>query len=124
MTLAGTEPPIGSGLFSFRNEPRLYLTPDKQAGSAQSISLLCLWGMMLCAGAMALPSAAFAQSSAARDPRLRLEQQMEGQKRETEAELLEADDALDAPTSLDITTEVHTSGLQSPLRLHYAVLWL
>src|SRR3546814_560836 len=102
MTLAGTEPPIGSGLFSSRNEPRLYLTPDKQAGSAQSISLLCLWGMMLCAGAMALPSAAFAQSSADQDTRLRLEQQMEGQKRETEAELLEDADALDVPTSLEI----------------------
>src|SRR3546814_8532952 len=70
MTLAGTEPPIGSGLFSFRNEPRLYLTPDKQAGSAQSISLLCPWGTMRCAGAMALPSAAFTQSSAAQDTRL------------------------------------------------------
>src|SRR3546814_4350142 len=101
MTLAGTEPPIGSGLFSFRNEPRLYLTPDKQAGSAQSISLLCLWGMMLCAGAMALPSAAFAQSSADQDTRLRLEQQMEGQR-----------------------SEEHTSELQSLMRISYAVFCL
>src|SRR3546814_18078720 len=102
MTLAGTEPPTGSSLFSFRNEPRLYLTPDKQAGSAQSISLLCLWGMMLCAGALALPSAAFAQSSADPDTRLRLETQMEGQQRATEAELLEHPDAPDVPTSLAI----------------------
>src|SRR3546814_20890868 len=101
MTLAGTEPPIGSGLFSFRNEPRLYLTPDKQAGSAQSISLLCLWGMMLCAGAMALPSAAFAQSSADPDTRLRPEQHMEGKKSETDAELLETADALEVPTRLE-----------------------
>src|SRR3546814_10972051 len=59
---------------------------------------------------MALPSAAFAQSSADQDTRLRLEQQMEGQKRETEAELLEDADALDVPTSLEIDGQTYSVG--------------
>lgn len=66
--------------------------------------------MMLCAGAMALPSAAFAQSSVDQDTRLRLDQQMEGQKRETESELLEDADALDVPTSLEIDGQTYSVG--------------
>ncbi|WP_253341179.1 surface lipoprotein assembly modifier [Sphingobium sp. OAS761] len=59
---------------------------------------------------MALPSTAFAQSSADQDTRLRLDQQMEGQKRESESELLEDADALDVPTSLEIDGQTYSVG--------------
>lgn len=59
---------------------------------------------------MAMPSAAFAQSSSDQDTRLRLDQQMEGQKRDTEFELLENADALDVPTSLEIDGRTYSVG--------------
>lgn len=88
----------------------MLLTPNRREGSGLSISLLRLWDMILCAGAMALPSAALAQSSTDQDTRLRLDQQMEGQKRAAETELLEDADALDVPASLEIDGQTYSVG--------------
>lgn len=88
----------------------MYLAPDKQAGSAQFTALLRRWGVMLCVSAMAMPSVALAQSSTDQDTRFRLDQQMEGQKRETESELLENADVLGVPTSLEINGQTYSVG--------------
>lgn len=74
------------------------------------MSLLRLRVVVLCAAAMAMPSAALAQSSTDQDTRLRLDQQMEGQKREAESELLEDAGALDVPASLEIDGQTYSVG--------------
>ncbi|MET1756513.1 surface lipoprotein assembly modifier [Novosphingobium sp. RD2P27] len=64
-------------------------------------------GAFLCLGAMAAPTTASGQATTDQDTRIRLDQQIERQKRDTETELLEDADPFGPPTSLEIDGQTY-----------------
>lgn len=75
-----------------------------------SIALPGLGHALLCAAMMALSNAAAAQTPADQDTRLRLDEQIERQKRKSESELFEDADASEAPTLLEIDGQTYSVG--------------
>lgn len=66
-------------------------------------------GVLLYAGSACLAAPTLAQNASDQDTRLRLDQQIDGQKRKTEKELLENADALDRPPhSLEIDGKTYS----------------
>lgn len=70
----------------------------------------CVWGLLCCLSILALPEVTQAQNSSDQDTRLRLDQQIEGQKRKAESRLLENADSLDVPASLEVDGQTYAVG--------------
>lgn len=81
-----------------------------QSSGSLSRPTHCVWAVLCCISALTVTGDALAQSSTEQDTRLRLDQQVEGQKRKAEARLLEDADSLNVPTSLDIDGQTYTVG--------------